>query len=168
MLPYLSSTGGWRRPSARGNAGFVAVGHPRGASETAAGLRSSDVSDAFASRFCPRPDDASKRVDHQTGIVNRWKGCADNGNIAHKRPGRGERARAAMKAWARPTTPEKAPYGFPSLGPADQTTRRTSSPSSAPSLAILSATCPTPMAQWCAGPAFDHSFMKALAPMPNW
>jgi hypothetical protein len=38
-----------------------------------------------------------------------------------------------------------------------QQTRLVSIPSRAPSFAILSATWPLLIAQWCAGPALDHS-----------
>ena len=39
-----------------------------------------------------------------------------------------------------------------------------SMPSRAASFSIFPAMCPTPMAQWCAGPALLHAFMNAFAP----
>jgi len=44
----------------------------------------------------------------------------------------------------------------PASGNMRQQILRTSNFSKAPSFSILSAICPTPIAQWCAGPAMDH------------
>src|ERR1035437_349400 len=50
-------------------------------------------------------------------------------------------------------------------GSSRQQTRTHSIPNNAPNFFSLLELCPTPTAQWCAGPCTFHSFRKFLAPI---
>jgi hypothetical protein len=60
---------------------------------------------------------------------------------------------------------ERGSWGWGKCRERFQQTRTTSIESKAPSLSMRSERCPTPTAQWCAGPCSFHRSTKARAPM---